>query len=200
MNRFGFWAAVGACVASLGYAIPQLLQVLDMLPTPLDRILIFAPSLMLAPLFVITLAAAYEAASPPSRSLRLAALVLAILYAGLASNVYITQLGVVIPHEARGAAQATAVFKCCDYQMPTTALDLLGYTYMAVALLLLAPTYKAAGLRWVLVANGILAPFLILQLIWPSLIYMGAVWLVIFPTAMALMAQQFRGSVSNDAN
>lgn len=199
MNKFGFSAAVGSCVASLAYVVPQLLQVLQVLPTPLDRVLIFAPSLILAPFFVVTLATAYEQAAPPQRPWRLAALVTAILYASLASNVYITQLGVVIPHEARNAAELTAIFKCCDYQMPTTALDLLGYTYMAIALLFLVPTYKAAQLRWTLIANGLLAPFLILQLVWPSLIYVGAIWLVIFPVAMALIAREFRIGVSYDA-
>ena len=90
MQRFGFWAAVGALVASLAYGIPQLLQVAGLLPTPLDRILIFAPSLILAPFFVATVASSYEGSAAHARLWRLSALCLALLYGAMASMVYIT--------------------------------------------------------------------------------------------------------------
>ncbi|ESQ76088.1 hypothetical protein [Asticcacaulis sp. AC402] len=46
-SRFGFWAAFSAFAASVAYGILQILQVLHVLPDPWDRILIFAPSLVL---------------------------------------------------------------------------------------------------------------------------------------------------------
>ncbi|MEI9849558.1 MAG: hypothetical protein WDN24_00390 [Sphingomonas sp.] len=75
MARLAQVAAWGACAAAIGYGVPQVMQVAGMLPDPLDRILIFAPSLALAPLFAVALAAlAAEAgratgrgASPRSR-------------------------------------------------------------------------------------------------------------------------------------
>jgi hypothetical protein len=61
---------------------------------------------------------------------------------------------------------------------------------MCLSLLLLATTYRRGWLRRMLLANGALAPALFLQLIWPELIYVGAIWLVVFPLAMALLARE----------
>ena len=64
-EHVGVYAAAGACTASVPYGIAQLLQVADLLSTPLDRWLIFAPSLALAPLFVVAIAASAAGAHPP---------------------------------------------------------------------------------------------------------------------------------------
>ena len=71
-----------------------------------------------------------------------------------------------------------------------TAIDLLGYTYMAISLLLLAPSYERGALKVLLIANGLLAPFLILQLVWPALIWIGSLWIPLFAAAMALLARE----------
>ena len=190
MTRFGYWAALGACLASLAYAVPQLMQVAHLLPDPLDRILIFAPSLALAPLFVMTVAASAAEAVGVARPWRLAALGLAVMYATLVSSVYVTQLGVVIPAELAGKQGWTSHLACCAQHAPMTGFDLLGYTLMSLATLLLAPTYHKPWVRWMLAANGLLAPVIFLQLIWPDLIYPAALWLVVFPAAMALLARE----------
>ena len=190
--RLGYWASLITCALSLAYAVPQLAQVAGLVPDPLDRILIFAPSLLLAPAFVLTLACAYICATSKAEQVwRLGALCLGILYAGLASIVYVNQLGVVIPRELRSAPLTFREFACCAFQAPMTAVDLLGYTYMALSLMLLAPSYRPKRLRIVLIINGALAPALILQLAWPSLIVVGALWLVTFPVAMLMLAGAF---------
>ena len=191
-SRFGLWAAIAACAASLAYAVPQILQVLGILPGPWDRILIFAPSLILAPAYVLTMAAVCDRATSQRRVYGLAALAIAIMYAVLVSIVYITQLSVVIPHDLRGTGASVAYLACCGQGQFTTGLDLLGYTLMSVSTLLAAPVFR--GHRWTqrwLVANGLLAPFLIGQLVWPALILVGALWLVTFPVAMAFAAVVF---------
>ncbi|MDR3513528.1 MAG: hypothetical protein P4L73_17980 [Caulobacteraceae bacterium] len=50
-SRFGAWAAMAAAVAAVAYDVPQVLQVAGVLTDPWDRILTFAPSLVLAPAF-----------------------------------------------------------------------------------------------------------------------------------------------------
>jgi hypothetical protein len=194
-NRFGFWSAVGAAIASLAYGVPQLLQVAGVLGDPWDRILIFAPSLVLAPAFVLAVVAAHEVAAPDRRVFSLGALALAILYAADVSQVYVVQLGSVIPHDRAGQGAAVAFAACCNPGMPATAIDLLGYTYMSLSTLLLAPAFPGAGrrrwLRVALIANGALAPVLIGQLAWPALIYLGALWLITFPLSMILLALVF---------
>lgn len=189
--RLGYWASVGAVATSVGYGIPQILQVAGLLPDPVDRILIFAPSLALAPCFVLALAAAYEGAPAPLRPARLAALALALLYAAFVSLVYVNQLGVIIPRDMAGTGQGHALFACCGFREPMTAIDLLGYSYMSLATLFLGATYRGA-LRWALLLNGLLALPVFLQLFWPALIWLASPWLVLFPVAMALLARAFR--------
>jgi hypothetical protein len=190
-NRFGFWAAVAAFATSVGYGIPQLLQVAGVLPDPWDRILIFAPSLALAPSFVLTMAAVHVAAPLPWKAFSLGALGTAVMYATLVSIVYVTQLGVVIPHDIRGDGAAVAFLACCGQGQFLTGVDLLGYTLMSLATLLAAPVFADRATRWWMAANGLLAPFLIAQLAWPALIYVGALWLITFPVAMAYVALWF---------
>jgi hypothetical protein len=187
LAKWGAWAAFWAAVA---YDVPQLLQVAGVLPDPLDRILIFAPSLALAPLFVIAISATLNSASPAQRQWRRASLGLAVLYAAMVSMVYVNQLGVVIPSDLAGHGRDVDLFACCGFRRPLTAIDLLGYTYMGLSLALLAPSYGRGPLRTVLIANGLLAPVMILQLVWPELIWVGALWIPLFAVAMALLARE----------
>ncbi len=195
-SKFGFWAALGALAASLGYAIPQVMQVLGWLGPPLDAILIYAPSLLLAPAFVLTLAALHTAAEPSRKVFSLSALSLAIVYATLVSTVYVTQLGTVIPLDLAGRGREVAILRCCEAPAFLRSVDLLGYTLMSAATLLAARAVPGPGLshgvRIALIANGLLAPALFLQLFWPWLIWVGALWLVTFPAAMLLLALWFR--------
>ncbi|WP_044330223.1 hypothetical protein [Sphingomonas hengshuiensis] len=184
LARIATW---GACAASIGYGVPQLLQVAGLLPDPVDRILIFAPSLALAPLFAVALAALAGEATGEGRAWRFGAFALALLYAGHVSQVYVGQLGVVIPRELAGMAPVTG-FGCCGFRQPMTAVDLLGYTEMSLATLLLAPSFRGAARAW-LAINGLTAVPVFLQLWWPALIWAGAAWLVTFPVAMALVAR-----------
>lgn len=195
-NRFGFIAALGALVASVAYGVPQILQVAGVLAWPWDLILIFAPSLALAPLFVLTMVAVYGAAPGERKVWGLAALSLAIMYAVLVSLVYVVQLGVVIPLGLRGDAERVTLFACCGQYQPMTAIDLLGYTLMSLSTLFAGLVFRGSGLRRAaclpLLANGLLAPFLILQLAFLGLIVVGALWLVTFPLSMLFVALVFR--------
>ncbi|MBI1179617.1 MAG: hypothetical protein GC201_03605 [Alphaproteobacteria bacterium] len=196
-SRFGFWAALAACAAAIGYIIPQLLQVAGMLADPWDRILIFAPSLLLAPCYVLAVAAAHAATPRDGKVWSVAALCLAILYAADVSMMYVMQLGSVIPHDMRGEGAAVAWASCCAYGMPTMAVDLLGYTWMSASTLLLAPAFPGGGrrrwLRGALVANGLVGIPIFGQLAWPELLYAASPWIVTFPAAMILLALELGG-------
>ncbi len=196
-HRFGFFAAIAALVFAVGYGIPQILQITGTLTDPWDRILIFAPSLALAPSFVLTMAAVHAAAPSERRVFSLAALSLAIMYGTLVSIVYVVQLGSIIPHDLRRESAAVAAFACCNTGQPLTAVDLLGYTLMSLSTLVAVPVFHSASARLWLFLNGILAPVLILQLAWPKLIYIGALWLITFPLAMLFVALALRRTPSD---
>jgi hypothetical protein len=194
LRSFGMKASLAAAVASIAYGIPQILQVIGALHDPWDRVLIFAPSLLLAPCFVCAMAAAVELASPARRAIARAAFGLSIMYAVLVSSVYIIQLTVVIPRELQGEVAQMAWLKCCSPRMPLTGLDLLGYSLMSVALWLLAAALgKEQGktLHLTLQVNGWLAFVILGQVQWPSLIWPAAVWLLSFPLAMLLLRRRF---------
>ena len=191
--RFGFWAAIAALVFSVGYGVPQILQVAGILTFPHDEIWIFLPSLLLAPSFALAMAGLYEATTSERRVFALAGLVLALHYAVLVSIVYVIQLAAVIPAKLSGGSELATLFSCCGVGQPLTAVDLLGYTLMSVSTLfagLAVPSNRPLALA--LFANGVLAPVLILQTAWPELILVGALWLITFPVAMALLAAHFR--------
>jgi len=201
VNRwFGPVAAFAAAAFAVAYDIPQVLQVLGVLHDPWDRILIFAPSLALAPAYVLTAAAVHAAAAPALKVWSLAALALAILYAADVSQIYVVQLGAVIPSDLAGQHAISAFAACCGWHAPATAVDLLGYTYMSGSTALMAgacPGAGGRGTRLALLANGALAPVLIGQLAWPWLIYGGAIWMATFPAAMILVGLQLkRGSLA----
>ncbi|MBZ9935368.1 hypothetical protein LB518_03635 [Mesorhizobium sp. BR1-1-16] len=191
--RFGYWSAIAAFVFSVGYGIPQILQVGGVLHFPLDEILIFAPSLALAPSFVLAMAGLHATRASSLGVWSLAALALSVMYATLVSIVYSVQLAAVIPAKLAGGNAVSALFGCCAMGNPLTAVDLLGYTLMSLATLIAAPALPArSALRRSFIANGLLAPFLVLQTAWPGLIWIGALWLLTFPLAMALLALDFR--------
>ena len=131
-------------------------------------------------------------ASPSQRIWRLSALSFALLYAGLVSVVYVSQLGVVLPRELAGTEAGFELAACCSFRQPMTVIDLLGYTYMGLAMLLLAPSF-GGPLRLLLALNGLLAIPIFLQLFWPALIWLAAPWLILFPAAMLLLAFHFHG-------
>jgi hypothetical protein len=67
---------------------------------------------------------------------------------------------------------------------------------MSLATLFLAFVFTGGGLhrfiRWSLIANGLLIPFLALQMYYPSLIWGGALWAITFPCATVSLALLFK--------
>ena len=75
------------------------------------------------------------------------------------------------------------------------AIDVYGYSLMSLSTLFAAPVFRNKGLerwiRWALIANGCLVPFLALQMYWPALIWGGSLWAITFPAASWLLAVHF---------
>jgi hypothetical protein len=66
---------------------------------------------------------------------------------------------------------------------------------MSLSTLFAAAVFTKEGLerwiRWALIANGCLIPFLALQMYYPPLIWGGSLWAVTFPAATGLLAVHF---------
>jgi hypothetical protein len=76
------------------------------------------------------------------------------------------------------------------------ALDVLGYGFMSLAILFATPAFGTEGLeravRRPLFANGLLAPVVPAQVLFPPLLYVSALWIVTFPLSRILLAILFK--------
>jgi len=204
-RRLAFWAAIACAIFSGAYVVLQLFEWLGLLgsaggPASASSVtglaLLLTPSLLLGSAFLILMAALHQAAPVGRRAISQAALGFATVYATLISIVYFTQLTLVAPRMAAHDVTGLEPFLFVPYRTFLFAVDLLGYSMMSIATLLAAfalPAGRFAGsARFALLANGLLVPFLALQMFWPALIWGGTLWGLTFPTAMIFIALLMR--------
>ncbi len=201
----GFWAAVFATVLSITYDIGQLAEWLGWLgsrggpesaSTPLGLVVLLTPSLFLGPAFLLMMVSIHELASPGRKVWSHAAVVFATAYMVLISINYFVQLTWVTPRLARGRTAGMEQFLFVPFDSFLYAVDILGYSFMSVATLFAAMVMTGRGVqriaRWFLIANGLLLPFIALQMYWHWLIWIAALWAVTFPGATWSVALIFR--------
>ncbi len=204
-RRVGGWAAIGCAVFSLLYILAQLFEWAgalgsaggpDSVSTSLGLGLLLTPSLLLGSSFVIMMACLHHTAPADRRVFSQAALAFATAYATLISLVYFTQLTLVGPRLAAGDTEGIEFLIFVPYRSFLFAVDLLGYSFMSVSMLLAAfalpSTREARSARLFLMLNGLLLPFLALQMYVPVLIYPASLWAILFPAAAISMAILFR--------
>jgi hypothetical protein len=200
-RRMAFWAAIGCALFSGSYVALQLFEWLGLLgsaggpesPSSATGLaLLLTPSLLLGPAFLILMAALHQIAPTERRAFSQAALGFATVYATLVSMVYFTQLTLVAPRMIAHDVAGIEPFLFVPYRTFLFAVDLLGYSMMSLATLFSAFALpagpKAHRTRAAMIANGLILPFLALQMYWPVLIWGGALWGITFPAAMVLLA------------
>ena len=201
----GFWSAVLATVFAITYDIGQIAEWLgwmgsgggaDNASTPLGLVVLLTPSLFLGSAFLLMMVAIHQISPPDRKVWSLAALVFATVYAVLISINYFVQLTWVAPRLAAGRAAGMEQFLFVPFDSFLYAVDILGYSFMSVATLFSARIFTDCGTervaRWFLVCNGLLLPFIALQMYWHSLIWIAALWAVTFPGATWTIALIFR--------
>lgn len=205
-RRLGVWAAIGCAVFSILYILAQLFEWAgalgsaggpDSVSTSLGIGLLLTPSLLLGSSFVIMVACLHHTAPADRRVFSQAALAFATAYATLISLVYFTQLTLVGPRLATGDVEGIEFLIFVPYRSFLFAVDLLGYSFMSISTLLVAfalPVGRAArAARLFLLLNGLLLPFLALQMYVPVLIYPASLWAILFPAAAISVALLLRG-------
>ena len=201
----GFWSAVLATVFSITYVVAQLAEWMGLLgsrggpesaSTPLGIVLLLTPSLLLGSAFLVLVVSVHQLASPERRIWSHAAVAFATVYAALISIVYFVQLTLVLPRLARGQTEGIEVFLFVPFDSFLYAVDILGYSFMSVATLFAAMVFTGRGLERLvqvfLTANGLLLPFIALQMYFHSLIWIAALWALTFPGSTWLLAILFR--------
>lgn len=192
----GRGAAVIATGCSIAYVLAQLAEWAGLLgsaggpgstSTPLGLVVLLTPSLLLGPAFLVLAVAVHHAAPPDRRVWSHAGIAFATAYAVLICLVYFVQLTLVAPRLAAGRMEGIEVLRFVPFDSFLYAVDLLGYSFQCVATLFLARALAGAGAarraRAWLTANGLLLPFLVLQLYWHDLIWIAALWAITFPAA-----------------
>jgi hypothetical protein len=201
----GLWAAALATAFSIIYDVGQLAEWLGWFgsgggaenpSTPLGLVVLLTPSLFLGSSFLVLMVAVHQATPPERRVWSHAALAFATIYATLISINYFVQLTWVAPRLGRGQTAGIEAFLFTPFDSFLYAVDILGYSFMSLATLFAANVFTGNGLERVarrfLIANGLLIPFIALQMYVHGLIWIAALWAVTFPGSTWLLAILFR--------
>lgn len=201
----GFWSAALATVFSITYDVGQIAEWLGWLgsrggpesaSTPLGLIVLLTPSLFLGSAFLLLAVSIHQLSSPDRKVYSQAALAFATAYAVLISVTYYVQLTLVTPRLAGGRVAGIEPFLFVPFDSFLYSVDILGYSFMSVATLFAAGVFTGRGLervaRLFLLANGLLLPFLVLQIYFHWMIWVAALWAVTFPGATWSLAVLFR--------
>lgn len=204
-KSIGFWSALLATLFSIAYIVAQFAEWFGWLgsqggpessSTPLGIVLLLTPSLLLGSAFLVLVVSIHQLAAPDRKIWSHAAVAFATAYAVLISIVYFVQLTYVLPHLARGETRGIEMFLFVPFDSFLYAVDILGYSFMSVATLFAAMVFTGAGqervVRAFLIANGLLLPFIALQMYFHPLIWIASLWSVTFPGAAWSLAMLFR--------
>jgi hypothetical protein len=204
-QRLGFWSAVSATVFSISYDVGQLAEWRGLLgsaggpesaSTPLGLVVLLTPSLLLGSTFLILSVSIHNVAAPERRVWSHTAVAFATCYAVLICTVYFVQLTLVAPRLAAGRLDRIEPFLFVPFDSFLYSVDILGYSFMSLSTLFASRVFTGGGLqrlvRLFLTANGLLLPFLPLQMYVHSLIWVASLWAVTFPGSTWSLALLFR--------
>ena len=204
-RQVGFWSAVLATFFSITYDVGQIAEWLGWLgsqggpesvSTPLGLVVLLTPSLFLGSSFLVLVVCIHELSAPDRKVWSHAAVAFATVYSVLISINYFVQLTLVAPRLAGGRAAGIEPFLFVPFDSFLYSVDILGYSFMSVATLFAAGVFTGGGLervvRWFLIANGLLLPFIALQIYFHWLIWIAALWAVTFPGSTWALAILFR--------
>ncbi len=205
--RIGLWSALSATLFSVVYIVAQLGEWLGLLgsaggpesmSTPFGIVVLLTPSLFLGTAFVVLMVSIHHYVPESRKVWSHLGLVFATIYAVLISLNYYVQLTFVLPRLLQGDIESVSVqpFLFVPFDSFLYSVDILGYSFMSLATLFAAFAFTGTGIertvRWFMIANGLLLPFLALQIYYHPLIWIAALWAITFPGAMVSLAVLFR--------
>jgi hypothetical protein len=200
----GKWSAILSAVCSLIYVIGQLAEWLGLLgsgggpenaSTVTGLILLLTPSLFLGICFLVLMVSIHYYAPEESKLWSHIGLVFATIYTALISINYFVQLTLVVPHMQAGETESVKFLLFIPFDSFLYSVDILGYSFMSLATFFTGFVFKNKGsekyIRFFLIANGLILPFIALQNFYHPLIYPAALWAFTFPGATITLAILF---------
>lgn len=202
--RFGFYASLAACVASLAFSVVQTLQVVDLIPRPFDEILIYATSLAIATPYVLAMVALHHTTPDDRKLWTHAALLFGVVYTVYVSLNYVVQLATVVPARIAGTIDDIRLLDQTPHSLMWD-VDALGYIFLGLSTLFAGLAFDArrVWLRRFMFANAAITPVIAFVYFYPRfsipLLLVATPWLVTVPGALLLLALYFRTPVRTDA-
>jgi len=193
-RRVGYRCGLAAFGATVAYVIVQLLQIMGLVPKPLDEILIYGTSLAIVFPFVLEMIALHHVAPVEKKIWSHAAVLFATLYAVFASANYVVQLGTVIPMSLAGEGGEVRALEQTPHSLFWN-FDALAYMFMAAAMLAAIPIFERTTGRRVrlsLAANVLVNPLIAFVYYYPrfspKLVLLALPWAITAPAAMLFVA------------
>ncbi len=204
VSKFGFSSALLASLFSIIYIVGQIAEWLDLLgsgggpesaSTPLGLVVLLTPSLFLGTSFLVLMVSVHYFAPENKKIWSHIGIVFATIYTVLISINYYIQLTLVVPHLLRGDVESIRFLLFVPFDSFLYSVDILGYSFMSLSTLFAAFVFSKTRLertvRWFLIANGLLLPFIALQNYYHPLIWPAALWAITFPGATISLAVMF---------
>ena len=205
VSKLGYWSAFLASLFSIIYIIGQLAEWLNLMgsgggpdnaSTALGIIVLLIPSLFLAPSFALLMLCVHYYAPESKKIWSHAGIMFAVIYTVMVSINYYVQLSLVLPHMLKGEIESIRPFLFTPFDSFIYSVDVLGYSFMSLSTLFAAFVFIGTGLeriaRRFLIANGLLIPFLLLQIYYHPLIWPASLWAITFPGATITLAIIFK--------
>ncbi len=180
VRKVGFWSAILASIGVIAYSVVQILQVLGLLNHPLDDVLIYATSLLIAPPFMVAMIAFHHTRPESTRFWSNVAVAFSIMYAVFATLMYSVQLTAVIPYHVKNPALVVS-----PHSLFWT-IDSLAYISMGAATLFAVPAFAPTGtdrwVRWFFAANAVMTPIVATVYYYPrfsiALLLLASPWAI----------------------
>ncbi len=189
-SQIGVMAALLTALFCMVFTIAAALTEAHLLLAPWDVLLPIIPSLLLAPAFLVMMVCVNAAVPEERRIWSQLGVALACVYVPSCAAAYVVELFVVEPRVLRGSGSDVALLTLVRGDSVLNAIDGIGYVFMCLATLLAAPAFGQNGLerwiRWLLLANGVLAlPIFLTYFVDRRFMWLAALWCVTI-TASAL--------------
>lgn len=199
--QLGFYSALLAFIASVGYDVVQTLQVIGGLKFPADAISIYACSLLIPVPFLLAMLALHYAVPDERKLWTHAALLFTVIYTMYVTLNYVVQLATVIPMTLHGNSAAIRLLDQTPHSL-FWDVDALGYIFMGLATLCAIPVFTKTGVeRWTrgfFLAHTLMTPVIAFVYFYPtfsySLLLLAAPWMITASGSLLCLALYFRAN------
>jgi len=197
--KLGFGSSLLAFLGAVSYCVVQILQLLGIVHYPVDAILIYSTSLIIAPSYLIAVVALHYVTAPAKQLWSLAALVFAIMYAVFCVFMYTIQLVTVIPLSLKNTTENILTVKPQSFFW---TVDGLGYICLGISTMFASFTFRMhnseKAIKQILFANGLLVPVISFVYFYPHfstrLLALAFPWVITVPGSFLLLSLFFRGT------